>query len=248
VTEAPRLEQGTFLVTRRAPESHQAARADLIASLPPSPAPRGLRTRGGGGGRERWWPRVCDGWVRGKLAGVAEGGSGGGRESVKGGCGENSMARAASRAHWCDPLARSVEVTWVELRNLREAPTNARCDARVTERLASGGRDRGPTPCPWTVTATGHDAVAAPDAVAVAAPVCVQNPDRCEERMVEHRFSPPRGLPHPMSPRASLRVEGSPTRSERSLQPGTGTATAPGHGSRTWPSVTGSATDRIAAE
>jgi hypothetical protein len=62
--------------------------------------------------------------------------------------------------------------------------------------------------------------------------------------MVEHRFSPPRGLPHPMSPRASLRVEGSPPRSGGSLQPCTGTATESGHGSRT----RGPVTDRAAPE
>jgi hypothetical protein len=50
-------------------ESDQAARADPIASHPPSSAPTGLRTRGGGGGRERWWPRVCEGRVRGKPHG-----------------------------------------------------------------------------------------------------------------------------------------------------------------------------------
>jgi hypothetical protein len=50
-------------------------------------------------------------------------------------------------------------MTWVEVRNLREAPTNRRCDGRMTERLASAGRDRRPTPCRWTVTATEPDAV-----------------------------------------------------------------------------------------
>jgi hypothetical protein len=57
------------------------------------------------------------------------------------------------------PEGPPVEMTWVEARNLRKAPTNAQRDKRVTEQLASGGRDRRPTPCPWSVTATGHDAV-----------------------------------------------------------------------------------------
>jgi hypothetical protein len=47
-----------------------------------------------------------------------------------------------------------------------------------------------------------------------------------------------------MSPRASLRVEGSPPRSGGSLQPCTGTATESGHGSRT----RGPVTDRAAPE
>jgi hypothetical protein len=35
------------------------------------------------------------------------------------------MARAAGRAHWCDPLASSVEMTWVEWRRSPARPTGA---------------------------------------------------------------------------------------------------------------------------
>jgi hypothetical protein len=76
---------------------------DRMASHPPL-RPQGacelagVEEGGSGGGRESVKGGCCEGWVRGKLAGVEEGGSGGGRESVKGERGKTPWPRPQDAA------------------------------------------------------------------------------------------------------------------------------------------------------
>jgi hypothetical protein len=127
-------------VPNLAPRQVRGRRSPHLVALDEQKA---LRTRGGGGGRERWWPRVCEGWVRGKLAGVGEGGSGGGRESVRGQRGRIPSARSTGR--------RSSARVRTSMRSHQTTRVKGRTGGRAGDRLSPGPRGTGAGHPPVTI-------------------------------------------------------------------------------------------------